>query len=81
MKTYEFDLVVPNGITEEDANKLFDQFEGRVTASIVSGVGYVSVNFDASSMDEALQDAIRRAEAIGLRVDRVELDPANLRAA
>jgi len=32
------------------------------------------VRFEAESMEEAIQDAIRRAEEVGLTVERVELE-------
>lgn len=81
MKTYDFDLVLSAPATEEQDELLYERFDGAVTPSVLSGIGYLSIHIDATSMEDAIQDAIERARAIGLSVERIELDPANLRAA
>jgi hypothetical protein len=74
MKTYDFDLILSAPTTEEEDELVFEHFEGRVSPSVTAGIGCLSVHFEAQSMEEAIQDAIRRAEEVGLTVERVEME-------
>ena len=75
MKTYHFQLILGAPTTDEDDEHLFERFEGRVSPAVANGVSLLYVHLDAPSMEHAIQDAVQRARALGLSVERVELDP------
>ena len=81
MKTYEFELVLSEPPAEDLDDRIYEAFDGRVTVAVIAGIGRLAVYLEAPGMEEAIQDAIRRAIAAGLSIDHVELDPAVLQAA
>ena len=75
MKTYHFQLVLEAPTTEEEDERLFECFEGRVSPAVANGVPLLYVHLDAPLMGHAIRDAVQRARSLGLSVERVELDP------
>jgi hypothetical protein len=65
MKRYDFDLVLSAPATEAQDELLFESFDGAVTPSVLSGVGYLSVHVHAATMEDAIQGAVERVQAVG----------------
>ncbi len=80
MKTYHFQLVLGRPTTEEEDERLFEQFEGRISPAVANGTPLLFIHLDASSMEHAIRDAVRGARSLGLSVERVELDPDTVTA-
>ena len=75
MKTYHFQLILGTPTTDEQEERLFERFEGRVSPGVANGVPLLYVHLDAPLMEHAIRDAVQRARSLGLSVERVELDP------
>ena len=75
MKTYHFQLVLGAPTTDEEDERLFEGFEGRVSPAVANGVPLLYVQLDAPSMGHAIRGAVQRARSLGFSVERVELDP------
>ncbi len=75
MKTYHFQLILGTPTTDEQEERLFERFEGRVSPAVANGVPLLYVHLDAPLMEHAIRDAVQRARSLGLSVERVELDP------
>ncbi len=75
MKTYHFQLILGTPTTDEQEERLFERFEGRVSPAVANGVPLLYVHLDAPFMEHAIRDAVQRARSLGLSVERVELDP------
>lgn len=80
MKTYHFQLVLGRPITEEEDERLFELFEGRISPAVANGVPLLFIHLDAPSMEDALREAVRGTRSLGLSVKRVELDPDTVTA-
>ncbi len=75
MRNYHFELVLAAPTTEEEDERLFDRFEGRVSSAVVNGVPLLYLHLVAPSMDHAVREAIAGTGELGLRAQRIELDP------
>lgn len=78
MKTYDFELVLNKATTDEDDERLFERFEGRVSPAVVGGAPLLYVHIEASSMEDAIRDAVAGTEEVGLSIRRIELDPKSI---
>ena len=65
MKTYHFQLVLGAPTTDEEDERLFEHFEGRVSPAVANGLPLLYVHLDAPSMEHAIRDAVHRARAFG----------------
>ena len=75
MRTYHFELVLGAPTTDLDDERLFDRFQGRVSSAVVNGVPMLYLHLPASSMDQAVSEAIAGTRELGLGIRRIELDP------
>ncbi len=75
MGQYSFELVLREPTTDEDDERLFDRFEGRVSSAVANGVPLLYMHLDADSMEHAIREAVSGVRELGLSVRRVELDP------
>lgn len=75
MTTYHFDLVMEEPTTDEDEERLFERFEGRVSPVVANGVPLLYVHLEAPSMEKAILQALREVRELGLSVRRIELNP------
>jgi hypothetical protein len=72
---YEFSLILSStGVSDEDADRLFEA--GCDDASLSMRDGFTRLQFDrtAANLDEALASAIQNVERAGLTVARVEIE-------
>ncbi len=81
MEKYSFELVLQEATTDEDDERLFDRFEGRVSSAVANGVPLLYMHLDADSMEHAIREAVLGVRELGLSVRRVELDPDVIAAA
>jgi len=73
MKTYEFDMILKD-ISEpadEHADALFDAGCDDGTAASRDGVTWIHFDREASSLDDAIRQAIAQVRAAGLSVWRL----------
>ncbi len=75
MKTFDFELVLGAPTTDEDDERLYQRFEGRVSPAVANGVPLLYAHLDAESMEHAIREAVRGVQGLGLTVKRIELDP------
>ena len=75
MKTYHFELVLSASPSDEEDERLFECFEGRVSSAVTNGTPMLYLHLAAPSMDHAIQEAIDGVREVGLQVLRIELDP------
>ncbi|MCP4662183.1 MAG: hypothetical protein GY856_42815 [bacterium] len=75
MRTYHFELVLGAPTTDEENERLFDRFEGRISSAVVNGTPLLYLHLDAPSMDHAIREAIQGARELDLSIKRIELDP------
>lgn len=75
MKTYHFELVLGAPTTDEDDERLFERFAGRVSSAVANGVPLLYLHLGASSMDQAVREAIEGTRELGIVVKKIELDP------
>ncbi len=75
MKTYHFDLVLDEPTTDDQDERLFDRFGGHVSSAVANGVPLLYLHLVAPSMDDAVREAISGTRELGIRVQRIELDP------
>jgi hypothetical protein len=75
MKTYHFELVLEAPTSEEDDERLFERFEGHVSSAVANGTPLLCVHLAATSMDQAIREAIRGVRELDLSVRRIEVDP------
>lgn len=75
MTTYHFDLVLDAPTSDEDEERLFERFDGRISAAVANGVGLLYVHLEAASMEAALGRALQQVRELGLSVRRIELNP------
>lgn len=80
MRTYHFELILGAPTTEEDDERLFDRFAGRVSSAVANGTPLLYVHLAAASMDHAIREAVQAVRDLGLSIRRVELDPDTLLA-
>ena len=80
MRTYEFELVLATPTTEEQDELLFERFQGRLSAAVANGVPLVYAHLEASSMEEAIREAVLGVRELSAEVRRVELDPNTVAA-
>ncbi len=76
MRTYNFELILGAPTTDEDDERLFDRFEGRVSSAVANGTSVLYAHLAAPSMDHAIREAMQGARDLDLSVLRIELDPA-----
>ena len=81
MRIYDFEVVLREPTTEEDDERLFDRFEGRVSSAVANGVPLLHMHLDAHSMEHAIREAVLGVRELGLSIRRVELDPDTIAAA
>ncbi len=75
MRTYHCELILQAPTSDEDDDRLFARFEGRTSSAVVNGIPLLYVHLPATSMDDALRDALDGVVDHGLSIRRVELDP------
>ena len=75
MRTYHFELVLEAPTTDDDDERLFDRFAGRVSAAVANGIPLLYVHLAAASMDHAILEAVKGVRDLGLSIRRIELDP------
>ena len=75
MKTYHFEFVLDEPTTDDQDERLFDRFDGHVSSAVANGVPLLYLHLVATSMDDALREAISGTRELGGRVQRIELDP------
>ncbi len=75
MRTYHFELVLGAPTSGDEDERLYDRFEGRVSAAVANGVPLLYLHLAAPSMDHAVRDAINGTRELGLCVRRIEFDP------
>lgn len=73
--TYHFELILGAPTADEDDERLFERFGGRVSPAVANGTPLLYVHLDAPSLDEAIHQAVKGAREVGLSVRRVEADP------
>lgn len=76
MKTYEFDVVL-QGITEvtdTQADALFEAGCDDGTPTSCNGVAWVHFDREASSLEDAIRQAVSQVRAAGFTVCKIELD-------
>lgn len=74
MKNHEFTLILTAIATEAKAEKLYGICDDA-TLAVSAGVGHVRFHREASSLEKALQSALRDVKGAGMRVERVEIEP------
>lgn len=74
MKTHEFTLGLSMPPTEAHADKLYEICNDG-TLAMSAGVGHNRFHRDAESLEEALRSALTDVCAVGLDVERVEMEP------
>lgn len=75
MRTYDFELVLGAPPTEQQEERLFERFQGRLSVAVANGVPLVYAHLEAPSMEEAILEAVRGVRELSLTVRRIELDP------
>lgn len=75
MNTYHFELILGAPTSEEDDERLFDRFEGRVSSAVANGTPLLYVHLSAPSMDQAIREAVQGVRELDLCVRRIEVDP------
>ena len=76
MRTFEFDIIVSRDLTgEEEADTLFERFQGDVTPAVIQGVPKVMCAVEAPSFLVAVRRVISGLRAAGVGVVRVEIEP------
>ena len=76
MKTYEFSLILKDSpeLTEEIADELFAAGCDDGTPGTCNGVFSIDFHREASSLEAAIQSAIRNVTSAGYPVERVEIE-------
>lgn len=83
MNPYEFTLTVQGyseGLDDQErfldfADRVYQAFDGCVEVQMSRGAMFFVVTVDAETMADALRDAVKRVEALGLRVARFGPEP------
>jgi hypothetical protein len=75
MTTYHFDLVIERPTTDEEEERLFNRFDGRVSPAVANGVPLLYVHLEAPSMEKAIRQALHEVRSLGLSIRRIELNP------
>jgi len=78
MKTYHFELVLNSATTDDEDERLFERFGGRVSPAVVNGTPLLYAHLEAASMEEAIRQAVAGLHELDLSVRRVELDPESV---
>lgn len=80
MHKYEFRLVLKGSIelTEDIADKLFECGCDDGTPGVCDGVFSVDFHRQATSLEAAINSAIKNVEAAGCDVERVEIQAGSL---
>lgn len=75
MSTYHFDLILEQPTTDEDEERLFERFQGRVSPAVANGVPLLYAHLEAPSMENAIVEATREVRELGISIRRIELNP------
>jgi hypothetical protein len=75
MKEYELTLVLTADPTDDDADRMYGQFDDG-TITTIAGVPQIHFHREAASLEEAIRSAIGDVSALGFDVARVEMEPS-----
>lgn len=79
MKEHEFTLILDADPNDHQADALYGSFADG-TISTIAGVPQIHFHREAASLEDAIRSAIGDVRAVGLDVQRLEMQPEMLPA-